>query len=115
MSIGCDIEDNSRFENKSDRFLNKIFSCNEISYCKAQKNPSSHFCARFCAKEAVIKAFSTIGIKLHSYSQIEVLKNKENIPYINVKKEGFEKYKILISISHEKEKSIAFAAISENF
>ena len=62
MFIGVDIEDISRFNNKTlendSVFLEKIFTQNELEYCYKQKNYASSLAARFCAKEAVIKALS---------------------------------------------------------
>ena len=48
-SVGVDIEDISRFENKSNAFLEKIFTKNELEYCLSQKKYQEKLCARFCA------------------------------------------------------------------
>ena len=58
--IGCDIEDVSRFRNRikdrSDKFLDKIFTKEEQVYCNSKSDPAIHYAGRFCAKEAVVKA-----------------------------------------------------------
>ena len=106
LSIGVDIEDISRFKNKEYNknkiFYNKIFTKKEISYCLAKKNPYQHFAVRFCAKEAFIKA---INESIKDYKDIEI-KVKNNKPFIiwNDKKH-------LLSLSHEKDKAIAFVIV----
>ena len=60
QSIGTDIEEVSRFRNKkyseNKSFYKKIFTDDEIDYCLGKIDPYPHFTARFCAKEATIKA-----------------------------------------------------------
>lgn len=119
LAIGIDIEDNSRFENKNliddEMFLKKIYTQSELDYCFKSKLSAHHLCARFCAKEAVVKAFSNIYPKLIPYSKIEILKNQNGSVYVNILIDELKKYKILLSISHEKEKSIAFVVIEWYF
>ena len=57
--IGIDIEDVSRFKNKikNKRFLELIFTKKEMDYCMKKKSPDINFTGKFCAKEAVIKAY----------------------------------------------------------
>ena len=94
--IGCDIEENKRFVNKSlekDKdFLKSIFTPNELSYCFLKAHPAQHLCVRFCAKEAVIKALSASGIDNVDFTHIEVLNNENGVPYITIK--NYEKISI---------------------
>jgi holo-[acyl-carrier protein] synthase len=46
-----------------DRFLQRIFTEQEIAYCRARRDPVPHFAARFAAKEAALKALGT-GLRL---------------------------------------------------
>ena len=105
ISIGCDIEENSRFENKSSEFLDKIFTKNEIDYCLKSRNYAQHLCARFCAKEAIIKALSEFEIDDVYYSDIEILNKKSGAPVAEIKK--YPKIQIKLSLSHSKVHSIA--------
>jgi holo-[acyl-carrier protein] synthase len=41
--------------------VHQLFTTEEQAYCMAQSDPSQHFAARFCAKEAVIKALALDG------------------------------------------------------
>lgn len=108
INIGVDIEDISRFskleyeENKN--FYEKIFTDKEIDYCLKRPNPYQHFAARFCAKEAFIKAFSKKKI---DYKSIEI-KIKDDKPYIE-----WVKNKVFVSLAHEKDKAIAFVIIEK--
>lgn len=62
-SLGIDIIEIDRIEKIiqefGDTFLKKVFSEEEIKYCKAKAKPSQHFAARFAAKEAIAKALGT--------------------------------------------------------
>src|SRR5437764_2579316 len=41
------------------RFLNRVFTENEIRYCESKKNSVERYAARFAAKEAAMKAIGT--------------------------------------------------------
>ena len=46
-------------EKKGTKFINKIYTQNEIEYCESKKNVKfQHYAARFSAKEAIFKAIS---------------------------------------------------------
>lgn len=111
MQTGVDIEDISRFKGKTlendARFLNRVYTQNELEYCFSKKLPEKHLAARFCAKEAVIKALSNILNKKLSYSQIEILNTPNGAPYVNLLDEKKD-IKISLSLSHDRDKAIAF-------
>ncbi len=107
--IGVDIEDISRFEDKPQEFYHRLFTDNEINYCKSYKNPAPHFAARFCAKEAVYKALSSININISSYKKIEILKKESGALEVSLPDNILKK--VHVSISHEKDKAIAFALV----
>ncbi len=126
LGIGVDIEDISRFRKFSFRkkpcFYKKIFTEEEIRYCLSKPDPAPHFAARFCAKEAFIKAQgANISGKMTSskndakrYSQIDykhievIVKNKR--PFIKWNKQFY-----LLSLSHDKDKAIAFVIVLRMF
>ena len=117
MHIGVDIEDISRFKNKtvetSSEFLNRIFTQNELEYCFKYKDFACHLAARYCAKEATVKAFSNIYHNLIPYNKIEILNNPNGSPYINLYIDELKEYSISVSLSHEREKAIAFVVVSK--
>ena len=112
--LGIDIELISRFKNKDrlhdKKFLERIFTTSELDYCFSKKNFASHLCARFCAKEAVIKALSSIGIKHSKLNDIEVYHGKNNESLVRI--EGINNINIHISLSHDKDRAIAVALIN---
>lgn len=115
IAIGVDIEDISRFQDKTlennSNFLKRIFTENELNYCFKNKNSAPHLAARYCAKEATVKALSNLYDKLIPYSKIEILKNENGSVYINILIDELKKYNFSLSISHEKEKAIAFVVV----
>ncbi len=107
-TIGVDIENISRFSklNYKNRltFYEKIFTINEIEYCLSKSNPYPHFTARFCAKEATIKALSNKKINI---KDIEIIiKNSKPILKILNKISG------TVSLSHTNEYAVAVVLIN---
>ena len=51
-------------EKHGDRFLKRVFTDEERAYCDSLKFPHKHYAARWAAKEAVSKCFTT-GIGPH--------------------------------------------------
>ena len=107
ISIGTDIEEIKRFEGKETNFefLSKVFTTAELEYSLKDRNPAKHLCARFCAKEAIVKALSGINIKDVYYSEIEILNHSDGAPYATISK--YPDIKIKISLSHSKEYATA--------
>ncbi len=71
MELGVDIVEINRVRRlarRTPRFLKRVFTPEEISYCNSKKNPWQHFAVRFAAKEAVWKALGTKGITLRNIS-----------------------------------------------
>lgn len=114
LEIGCDIEENKRFANKTLKndkyFLEEIFTQNELKYCFKKSHPAKHLCARFCAKEAVVKALTSMRIYIANLKDIEVLNYKNGVPYIKIK--NYDNIKVQVSLSHTKDYSVAFVIIN---
>lgn len=110
MAIGVDIEDISRFKDKSSEFINRIFTQAEIEYCNKFSEPQSHFAVRFCAKEAVIKALSVFSIHISEYKAIEIYTDENKCPNIRILKKLEKNFKFELSMSHDKTKAIAFVS-----
>jgi holo-[acyl-carrier protein] synthase len=106
-NIGVDIENISRFEEKEYRknlnFYKKIFTAKEIQYCLKKSNPYKHFTARFCAKEAAIKACDK---KIWDLTTIEIsiMNDKPNIK-LPENKIG------VVSLSHTDQYAVAIVMI----
>lgn len=105
FEIGTDIQYIKDFENLNNRFLKKVFTDDEIKYCLKKSKPAQHFAARFCAKEACIKALSQMKLNAN-YKDIEILiKDKKLL--IKLNKEVNTK----VSISHSNDYAVAFVIV----
>ena len=115
VGIGVDLINNKR--------INRFFSKNEILISKKFSNKTNFFSKRFAAKEALVKAIGT-GIRENfNFKDIQILNDKLGKPYylINSKitrfikeKKKVKNFKLFLSISDEKEYSIAFTIIQKN-
>lgn len=119
LGIGTDIIEIQRIENailKNDRFIEKLFSKEEIQMFKKRNMRLEVIAGNFAAKEAISKAIGT-GIRNFSLNEIEVLRDELGKPTVKLSKNIEEiigvYYKINISISHNKTSAIAFAVLEE--
>jgi len=121
---GVDIIKNSRINNslKIKGFLNRIFTEKEIQQGKKLKNKINFYAKRFAAKEAFVKAIGTGFRSDINFIDIEIKNYKNGKPYISLskklnnflqKKFKIQKYKIFLSLSDEKDYSIAFVVIDK--
>jgi holo-[acyl-carrier protein] synthase len=116
--IGIDITDIKRIRNISEkfgeRFFQRIFTDNEINYCKSFSKPDPHFAGRFAAKEAYSKSIGTGIGKDFGWKDIEILNDNRGKPYItHIKENDYSKYKYHISISHTDEYACAVVTCEE--
>ena len=119
--VGTDLIECERIakvlERQKDRFLNRVFTEGEQAYCLKMKNPVPHLAARFAAKEAVSKCFTTgIGESL-GWKSIEVVKGEREQPIVRLDKQGLALLRqvgaidVLISLSHTENYGLAYAMI----
>lgn len=118
--IGVDIVDIDRIrtlvETEGDRFLEKVFTRNEIAYCNAKARRHQHFAARFAAKEAVSKALATGWAGDFRWKDVEVTNDPTGQPRIKVHgrlQDHLDTARIMISLSHADHHVIAMAVIEE--
>jgi holo-[acyl-carrier protein] synthase len=99
--LGIDIVEIARFT--SDKLANQILGeAENIEYQDAANKPA-YLAKRFAAKEACIKA---TGLIIH-VSDIQILNKPSGAPY--VVSEYLEDYRIMLSISDEKDYAVAVA------
>jgi holo-[acyl-carrier protein] synthase len=109
MELGADIVEIARIRSlakRNPRFLKRVFSDEEIAYCRGKKLQWQHFAVRFAAKEAVWKAFG--DAKGLSYRDITVSRDERGRPWVNVK--GKKAKSIKLSLSHSERYALAVAA-----
>ncbi len=112
-AIGIDIEKVSRFQNKTlekdKHFLKSIFTDTELEYSFSNANPAQHLCARFCAKEAAIKALYSLNLPPAPFNEIEIINKHNGIPMLKIK--NHENLKTTVSLSHTTDNAVAFVLI----
>ena len=120
-SVGTDIIECERiakvFERQKDRFLKRVFTEGEQAYCLKMKNPVPHLAARFAAKEAVSKCFTTgIGESI-GWKSIEVVKGGREQPLIRLDNDASRLLhelggkEVLVSLSHTENDGLAVGVI----
>ena len=90
--------------------LGRIFTAQEIKYCRSKKNPAESFAARFAAKEAFLKAVGTgWGTKSSpKWDEIEV--QRQNLRLSGQAKAICRKLKVIrtrLSLTHIKDYAMA--------
>lgn len=120
IKVGTDIIEVERIkesiESLGEKFLNRVYTKNEIEYCeKTNSMKFQHYAARFAAKEAVFKAISKLlNNKFDiSWKDIEIKNDENGRPYVELY--CIEKQKIAdidISLSHIKDYAIAMVAVT---
>lgn len=67
-------------ERWQDRFVDRVFTDDEIAYCRSRRDPAPHFAARFAAKEAFLKALGAPpGLR---WTEIEVRSTPGGAPVL---------------------------------
>ena len=122
LGIGVDIVKNKRIQSliKNRNFIKRTFGTKELKFSKVKINKTNYFAKRFAAKEAFSKSFGT-GIRGDlSFKDIEILNDKMGKPFfykskkidqLMKKKFKIKKYDLLLSLSDEKDHSIAFSIL----
>jgi holo-[acyl-carrier protein] synthase len=124
VGIGVDIVDNKRFKNliKDKKFINRIFSKKEISASKKKLNKINFFSNRFAAKESFAKALGTGFRNKLNFKDIEILNDKLGKPFYLInnkikqiikKNKKIANFELFLSISDEKDYSVAFTIIQK--
>ena len=122
LGIGVDIIKNQRVRNliKNKIFIKRTFGKNEIRYSNKISNKVSYFAKRFAAKEAFAKALGTGFRKNLNFKDVEVLNDKLGKPFYSKSKKinsiiykqlKIKKYNLFLSISDEKDYSVAFTIL----
>tara|TARA_Y100000389_G_C17288688_1_gene426834 strand:- start:60 stop:443 length:384 start_codon:yes stop_codon:yes gene_type:complete len=122
LGIGLDIIRNKRIRIliKNRNFIRRIFSNNEIKVSQNKREKISYFAKRFAAKEAFVKALGTGFRNNLDFKDIEILNDKLGKPYyfkskvisrVISKRYKIKNYNLFLSISDEKDYSVAFTII----
>tara|TARA_Y200000002_G_scaffold382497_1_gene399755 strand:+ start:779 stop:1165 length:387 start_codon:yes stop_codon:yes gene_type:complete len=124
LGNGVDIIQNSRIKKliRNKKFIFRVFSKNEINESKKTKNKANFFAKRFAAKEAFVKSIGLGFRKGINLKDICVHKDKLGKPNIVLnskvkkvlsKKFSSNRFKIFLSLSDEKDYSIAYVILNK--
>lgn len=122
VTCGTDIIEIERIkksiEEVGEKFLNRVFTKQEIQYCESKKSQKyQHYAARFAAKEA---AFKAISWKLEdkyeiSWKDIEIENDVQGRPKLNIVGVDLKDIEdIDLSLSHCKEYAVANVTVLSN-
>ena len=121
LALGCDLIEVERVrgvcERQGERFLQRVFTDEERAYCLSMKYPYKHLAARFAAKEAVSKCFTTgIGAEL-GWRSVSIYHGPRHEPLVRLDEKGQQLLQavqathVLVSLSHSDTAAMAVAAL----
>lgn len=115
VNCGTDIIEIERIkesiEDMGDKFLERVYTPNEIKYCESKKAQKyQHYAARFAAKEATFKAISDELNDKYAicWKDIEVVNSEDGKPKLNLLGVNLKNVESIdLSISHCKQYAVA--------
>ena len=121
VGLGADLIEVERvrgvLERQGPRFLARVFTDEEQAYCSGMKHPHKHYAARFAAKEAVSKCFTTgIGAEL-GWRSVSIYHGARNQPLVRLDEKGqallaaVGATHVMVTLSHTESHAMAVAAI----
>lgn len=108
IRVGIDIAEVKRIARliKDRRFLERVYTAEEIAYCMPKVNRAQHFAVRFATKEAVWKALNDTSIALRDIGVRNQPSGKPDV-FIN----GKRRSDIDVSLSHTDDHAVAVAIL----
>ena len=124
LGIGVDLIENKRISNliNNKSFIKRTFGKREVNLAKKFSNKINYFAKRFAAKEAFAKSLGTGFRNDLNFKDIEILNDKIGKPYffkskkinqIINKKFKIKKFDLFLSITDEKDYSVAFTILQK--
>ena len=118
LGLGTDLIETRRVQESIDRFgerfLERIFTPEEIAYCqRKKKNAAESFAARFAAKEAGAKALGTGISRGVSWKEFEVRREASGRPTLHLSgraaelAEAMGVKRVQLSLTHSRELALA--------
>ena len=123
VGIGTDVVEIDRIEHSiarfGDRFLHRIYTPDEIAYCRRKKRPGESFAARFAAKEAGAKALGTGISRGVNWREFEVRREPGGRPRLHLSGRAAELAarlgvrSIAVSVTHTRTEALAFVVLED--
>ena len=121
VGLGADVIEVERIrgvlERQGERFLARVFTQEEREYCSKMAHPHKHLAARFAAKEAVSKCFTTgIGSEL-GWRSVSVYHGSRHQPLVRLDEKGAALLAqvgathVMLTLSHTDTVAMAVAAL----
>lgn len=117
IGIGTDIIEIARVKQavdaRGERFLSRVFTPEEVAFCRNRKNPYPGLAVRFAAKEAVLKALGC-GLRGVNWLQAAVVR-EDGPPEVVLTGQAARiaaelgVKRVLISLSHSDSHAVAYA------
>jgi holo-[acyl-carrier protein] synthase len=117
VGMGIDVAEVKRIraiiESQQTRFLQRVFTPDEVAYCEQFKNKFERYAGRFAAKEAAMKALGTGWSRGVRWVDVEVVRQRGGRPTISLKGEAKKiadalgVKNIALSITHTADQAIA--------
>ena len=121
VGLGADIIEVERIrgviERHGERFLDRILTDEEKAYCSSMGAPHKHIAARFAAKEAVSKCFTTGIGKEFGWKTLSVYHGSRHEPLARLDAQGQELLRrvgathVHLTLSHTETHALAVAAL----
>ena len=119
VGVGVDIIKVKRLrgviDRHGDRFLDRVFTDEEVEYCRRCARPFERFATRFAAKEAVLKALGVGWQKGTRFLDVQVCNNELGAPAVELVERTLEISRELnvqtvhVSLSHDRDYGVAYA------
>lgn len=101
-------------ERWGDRFLARVYTPQEIHYCRNKSDPYPSLAARFAAKEAFVKALSGLGGGRARFRDVEVVRGETGPPRLRfgVPFECLAGRSVSVSLTHTENHAAACVLIT---
>lgn len=117
IGTGIDLVEVPRFRKSvkrwGGRMLSRLFTPEELAYCRSYKDPHEHLAVRFAAKEAVVKAIGAPKGLALEWKDLEIIRASSGQP--GVRFQGslsrWKKLKVHLSLTHTKRYAAASAVV----
>ena len=123
VGTGIDIVEVARIaaaiERFGERFLGRVFTADEIRYCRSKQNTMERFAARFAAKEAAFKAIGTGWSHGVTWKEIEIGREPGGRPTLTFSGKAADfaaklgARRVSLSISHTTDEAIAHVSLED--
>ncbi len=121
IGLGCDLVEVRRIrevlERHGERFLDRVYTEEERAYCSGRRHPYLHLAARWAAKEAISKTFTTgIGAEF-GWKSASIYHGERHEPLVRLDEKGAALLArvgathLLVSLSHTDVAAMAVAAL----